>query len=135
MGPGVEVRAPLPGPAAGGAPQALRAPLFAALISRMRTAGRAVVLDLGPAQGATIALLNEFPCRLDIADLAASLDAIGAVDDLQQMETLIESLLPRRRPEATDAVLCWGTWHAVCRNTISSAPCCCAMACRSSCFA
>lgn len=95
-----------PTPAASGAVAPLRAPLFAALIARLRAADRCVVLDLGAAQAGTIALLNEFRCRLDIADLGASLERLAAEHDPDELDTLIESLLPRPR-EPADAVLCW----------------------------
>lgn len=66
-----------------------------------------MVLDLGAAQGGTITLLNQFRCRLDIADFGASLDRLAAESELGALDTLIETLLPRRRSEPLDAVLCW----------------------------
>ena len=90
-------------------PDALNAPLFRGVVETLRAGGRSVVLDLGPACPETVALLTEFRCRLDIADLADGLDTLDAEDDRERLAALAETLLPPRRQEATDLVLCWDT--------------------------
>lgn len=101
-------RRPAPAPA-GTAPALIGAPLFRSLLEEFREGGRSVVLDLGPACPETVALLSEFRCRLDIADLAQGLDEFGAIEDEEpaRLGDAAEALLPPRRPEATDVVLCW----------------------------
>lgn len=87
----------------------VHAPLFSSLIEQLATAGRRVVLDLGRARTETISLLGRFPCRLEIADLTDELESLSLVEDASP-ETLrerAESLLPQRRPDATDLILCW----------------------------
>lgn len=90
-------------------PAAVRAPLFRSLIERMEQGGRWVILDLGPAQPETIALLGAFRCRLEIADLAGDLEALAPDEETgpATIRERLESALPPRTPEATDLVLCW----------------------------
>ena len=57
--------------------EALNAPLFHYVIERMHAGDRWVVLDLGTARTETIAVMSQFRCRLDIADLADGLDVLG----------------------------------------------------------
>lgn len=73
----------------------------------MREGDRWVVLDLGPAHAQTISFLNEFRCRLEIADLPASLDTLVADDESVQMSDRAEALLPARSDEPVDIVFCW----------------------------
>jgi hypothetical protein len=87
--------------------EALNAPLFRALLERMQTGSRAVVLDLGPARPETIAVLGGFRCRLDIADLTEGLEELNAEPDRRRLRTAAEAMLPPRRPEPVDIVLCW----------------------------
>src|SRR5690606_34794488 len=99
-----------PPPASGGhGPALIGAPLFRSLLEEFREGGRSVVLDLGPACPETVALLSQFRCRLDIADLAQGLDEFNAIEEAEpaQLGATAEALLPLRRPEATDVVLCW----------------------------
>jgi hypothetical protein len=85
----------------------VRAPLFYSLIQRMAAGQRWVVLDLGPARNETIALLGQFRCRLDIADLNQDLDRLDPALSLAQLQGLVEAALPRRHAESADLVLCW----------------------------
>lgn len=87
-------------------PAVLNAPLFRSLMERMQEGGRAVVLDLGPAQPATISLFNRFHCRLDIADIAEGLPLSGG-DDPDETDAQAAALLPPRHDEPADLVLCW----------------------------
>jgi len=95
-----------PGESANAEP--LNAPLFRSLVERMQGGERAVILDLGPAQPATISLFSQFRCRLDIADIG---EAISTLDDGEETPEALrkkaESLLPVRRDEPPDLVLCW----------------------------
>jgi hypothetical protein len=83
----------------------VNAPLFRRLLELQSADRRAVILDLGPARTETVALFSQFRCRLEFADLGDCCGQLNAeTDPLQQ---LVESLLPRRRREAADVVLCW----------------------------
>jgi hypothetical protein len=96
------------GPGGPATAEPLNAPLFRSLVERMQGGERAVILDLGPAQPATISLFSHFRCRLDIADVAEGLSSLSG--DEETPDTLrekVEGLLPGRREEPTDLVLCW----------------------------
>jgi hypothetical protein len=86
---------------------ALNAPLFRALVERFHDGGRWVVLDCGPAQNGTIRLFGQFRCRLDIADIGDGLAALNLEEDARSVRQLAEALLPARREERADVVLCW----------------------------
>jgi hypothetical protein len=88
-------------------PAALNVPLFRGLMQRMQDDARRVVLDLGPARPETVAMLGQYRCRLEIADLAAGLDALNAAAEPGELQTACAALLPPRRTETTDVVLCW----------------------------
>jgi hypothetical protein len=84
----------------------VNAPLFRRLLEQQSAERRAVVLDLGPARTETVALFSQFRCRLEFADLGDSYEQLNAEAGPPPRE-LIESLLPRRRQEPADIVLCW----------------------------
>ncbi len=86
---------------------AFNAPLFRTLTDQLELRDRCVVLDLGAAHAQTIALFGQFSCRMDIADVADGLDSLNGSTDSQILLDAAESLLPRRRTEPTDIVLCW----------------------------
>lgn len=103
-----------------GRPQPLNAPLFRSLMERMHEGGRSVVLDLGPAQPRTIALLSHFRCRLDIADIE---EGFAGLKDDTEPDTLgekIEALLPAKREEPTDLVLCWDLLNYLTRPALTA---------------
>ncbi len=86
----------------------VNAPLFRRLIELQSADRRAVILDLGPARMETVALFGQFRCRLEFADVVSDgLDQLNAETDPALLREMAESLLPRRRQEATDIVLCW----------------------------
>jgi hypothetical protein len=96
------------GPGGSARDDPLNAPLFRSLVERLQEGERAVILDLGPAQPATISLFSHFRCRLDIADIAEGLPSIEDGDeDPEVLRQKVEALLPPRRDEPTDLVLCW----------------------------
>lgn len=85
----------------------VNAPLFRRLLESQSAERRAVVLDLGPARMETVALFSQFRCRLEFADLGDGLDQLNGEADPLLLRQKAESLLPRRRQEAADIVLCW----------------------------
>jgi hypothetical protein len=96
----------------------LNAPLFRGLMERMQDDARRVVLDLGPARPETVTALGRFRCRLEIADLAGELDALNAAGEPDQVREALARLLPPRRAEATDVVLCWDLLNYLERPTL-----------------
>src|SRR5690606_14378956 len=88
-------------------PGALSAPLFNSLIERLRSVERCVVLDLGAARTETIGVLSQFRCRLDIVELADGVDDLNGDYTAKELRDRVEALLPTRRREPTDVVLCW----------------------------
>ncbi len=92
-----------------GASAAVRAPLFRSLLERMEEGGRWVILDLGAARNETLTVFGRYRCRLDIADLADALGTLRVGEDTNDelLRERADDLLPPRRPEATDIVLCW----------------------------
>jgi len=96
---------PAPPPASADA-GGVNAPLFRRLLELQSAERRAVVLDLGPARAETVALFSQFRCRLEFADLGDSYGQLNAEAGPPSLQ-LIESLLPRRRQEPADIVLCW----------------------------
>jgi hypothetical protein len=86
---------------------ALNAPLFHSLIDRLGDGGRFVVLDLGSVRSETVALLTQYRCRLEIADLGDSIDALNAEESPRRLRELAEAALPARRRESTDLVFGW----------------------------
>jgi hypothetical protein len=92
-------------------PSALKAPLFRLLVDRLEAGGRHVILDLGAATNPMLALLGQFRCRVDIADLASygGIERMNAEADGEDLVARAESLLPKRRgdDDTLDLVLCW----------------------------
>lgn len=84
------------------------APLFGQIVARMHEGERWVVLDLGQIQPATVTAFGRFRCRLDIADLPADLDTIGALDDALALKQHFGAMLPGvPAADAADVILCW----------------------------
>ncbi len=88
-------------------PAAFKAPLFRPVAECLETGERRVILDLCGPRGYTIAFLNSYRCRLDFADLDDGLDRLNAETDPRRLADLAELMLPARRDETTDIVLCW----------------------------
>jgi hypothetical protein len=87
-------------------PEGLSAPLFHSLIQRLQSGGRWVVFDLGAAHTATLRVLGQFRCRVEIVDLADGLDSLNGEIDARRIRQRAEALLPRKG-EPADIVLCW----------------------------
>lgn len=96
------------------------APLFRALVERLATDERCVVLDLGAARTQTVALFGRYRCRLDIADLADGLQRLDAETDAETLHVAIEAMLPTANGEALDAVLCWDLLNYLDRRTLTA---------------
>lgn len=86
---------------------ALSAPLFRSLVEGMQDDRRRVILDLGPPQPATVALFRGHRCRLEIADFANGMQVLNAELAAGTRREVAEAMLPKRREEPTDIVLCW----------------------------
>jgi hypothetical protein len=103
-------------------PLTLHAPLFQELVGKLDENARHVILDLGAASTAMLALLGQYRCRVEIADLAY----FGGVDELNSavpghaLRELTDSLLPKRLPEdALELVLCWDLPTYLTREALS----------------
>lgn len=99
-----------PSPAQGdqpAAPGALKAPLFGSLVGKLADEKRWVILDLGSAHSEIIELFSRYRCSLDIADLPTSLETLRQVDEPELLQALADKLIPRRKDEKVDLVLCW----------------------------
>jgi hypothetical protein len=108
----------------------LNAPLFHTLMQRLAAGGRWVVLDLGAAHSATIGSFSRFRCRLDIVDLATGLDALNGEVDARRIRQQAESLLPQRRSESTDIVLCWDLINYMNQPALTAVMECIALRCK-----
>lgn len=98
----------------------VNAPLFRRLVEALSEEKRSVVLDLGPVRAETVALLTPYRCRLEIADLADSLEALDQEPDPALLRDRVEALLPRPRQEPVDIVLCWDLLNYLQRPAISA---------------
>jgi hypothetical protein len=94
--------------------------LFGSLAERLAARERSVVLDLGPAQSGVVAYLNEFRCRLDIADLAEELDALNAPVEAGEHRKAAEAALPPTGPDPTDFVFCWDLVNYLSRDALTA---------------
>ncbi|MGI9236413.1 MAG: hypothetical protein ACR2QZ_03410 [Woeseiaceae bacterium] len=89
---------------------ALHAPLFHDLLAGLHETERHVVLDLGAASTAMLALLGRSRCRVEIADLAyfGGIDNLSSAEPGPALADAAESLLPNRlSDDAIDLVFCW----------------------------
>jgi hypothetical protein len=85
----------------------LSAPLFHSLIQRLHAGGRWVVFDLGSVHSATLRVFGRFRCRIEIVELAEALDSLNGEVDPRRIRQRADALLPARRTETADVVLCW----------------------------
>ena len=103
-------------------PAPFHAPLFHDVVSRLRADERHIVLDLGTASTAMLALLGQSRCRVDIADLAH----FGGVDRLNRSESGSAELragaqLPSRSSaDPIDLVFCWDLPNYLTLNALSA---------------
>jgi hypothetical protein len=112
------------------APEGLSAPLFHSLIQRLHSGGRWVVLDLGAVRSATIRTFGQFRCRLEFVDLADGLDSLNGETDPRLIRQRAEALLPARRGEAADVVLCWDLINYLNQPALTAVMECIALRCK-----
>jgi hypothetical protein len=101
-------------------PATLNAPLFRSLVEGMADDRRRVVLDLGPARPETVALFGHYRCRLEIVDLSPDLGALQELAEPDELRKAIARLLPARRDEAVDIVLCWDLLNYLARPVLTT---------------
>ena len=111
-------------------PEGLSAPLFHSLIKRLQTGGRWVVLDLGTVHSATIRELGKFRCRLEFVELADGLDSLNGEIDPRRIRQTADALLPPRRTEQTDIVLCWDLINYLNQPALTAVMECIALRCK-----
>ena len=113
-----------------GAPEGLSAPLFHSLIQRLHGGGRWVVLDLGSVHSATIRTFGQFRCRLEFVELADGLDSLNGEIDPRRIRQFADALLPPRRGEAADVVLCWDLINYLNQPALTAVMECIALRCK-----
>lgn len=111
-------------------PEGLSAPLFQSLLQRLQLGGRWVVLDLGAAHSATIRAFGKYRCRLQIVDLAESLDSLNGETDARRIRQRADLLLPARGGEPTDIVLCWDLLNYLNQPALNAVMECIALRCK-----
>jgi hypothetical protein len=99
--------------------EALNAPLFHSVIGALDEASRFVVLDLGRARSQTIAAFSGYRCRLEIGDIADGVDPLNTETDAKALRDKVEALLPPKRREPIDFVLCWDLLNYLTRPALA----------------
>jgi hypothetical protein len=100
------------------------------LIQRLHSGGRWIVLDLGAVRSATIRELGKFRCRLEFVELADGLDLLNGETDPRRMRQQADALLPARRGELTDVVLCWDLLNYLNQPALTAVMECIALRCK-----
>jgi hypothetical protein len=91
-------------------PAAFHTPLFHDLVTGLGETERHVVLDLGAASTAMLALLSQSRCRVEIADLAhfGGIDRLNTAEPGPALPDAANDILPHLQPgDAFDLVFCW----------------------------
>jgi hypothetical protein len=101
-------------------PATVSAPLFRSLIDRLAEDRRWVILDLGAVRTQTLALLSGHRCRLDVADLTHSIDALVGQNDGDRLAAVTDALLAVREPEPVDIALCWDFLNYLDRDALAA---------------
>ncbi|MBT8086192.1 MAG: hypothetical protein KJN72_13270 [Woeseia sp.] len=89
---------------------ALNVPLFQSILEQREDTQRQVILDLGAASSAMLSVLGQFPCHVQIADLASDggIERLNAAETGDEIAELAAVLLPPHSAEdPVDLVLCW----------------------------
>ena len=92
------------------APVAFHAPLFHDLVTGLSATERHVVLALGTASTAMLALLGRTLFRVEIADLAhfGGIDRLNTTEQGPALPNAVNAMLPNRLPDDLfDLVFCW----------------------------
>lgn len=90
--------------------QALHAPLFQNVLVKLDPSERSVLLDLGAASTAMLALFSESRCCVEIADVAhfGGCDRLNSAEPGPGLFDIAEALLPERvTSDPVDIVFCW----------------------------
>ena len=99
-------------------------------MQRLQSGGRWVVLDLGAVHSATIREFGRFRCRLEFVELADGLDALNGEIDPRRIRQRADALLPARRGEPTDVVLCWDLINYLNQPALTAVMECIALRCK-----
>ena len=105
------------------APVAFHAPLFQELVTGLDATERHVVLDLGAASTAMLALLGQSRCRVEIMDLAhfGGIELLNSTEPGDPLVESVGSMLPEHRPDdAFDLVFCWDLPNYLTLNALSA---------------
>lgn len=92
------------------AAQAVHAPLFQDIVTRLDDGQRHVVLDLGAASTAMLALLGRARCRVEIVDFAhfGGIDMLNSAESGQSLVAAAESWISEPHDQdPIDRILCW----------------------------
>jgi hypothetical protein len=95
---------------AAGSPSTLHAPLFQELIGKLDETKRYVILDLGAASTAMLALLGQYRCRVEIADFAyfGGIGTLNSAEPGLALSDAAETCLPKQSPgDPVELVFCW----------------------------
>ena len=104
-------------------PAPFHAPLFHDLVTGLDATKRHVVLDLGAASTAMLALLGRSRCRVEIADLAhfGGIDRLNTAEPGPALASAADSMLPNRlSDDAIDLVFCWDLPNYLTLNALSA---------------
>jgi len=96
--------------------------LFRSIIKQLREDRRWVILNLGAALQQTIDLVSPYRCRMDIANLADSIDTVNAPVDSEEPDRFTErvaALLPAHASEPMDVVFCWDFLNYLDRDVLT----------------
>ena len=92
------------------APKALHAPLFQKLLAKLDPSKRTVLLDLGAASTAMLALFSESRCCVEIADVAhfGGCELLNSAEPGPGLTDIADVLLPERvTQDPVDVVFLW----------------------------
>jgi len=111
-------------------PALVRAPLFQSLAEKLAEDRRWVVLDIGAVRPETVAVLSDFRCRLDIADLGQAIDALAASTEDSRLDDFVAALPVAKNPEPIDVVLTWDYLNYLERDGLAALMAAIAQRCR-----
>ncbi|MGI9271755.1 MAG: hypothetical protein ACR2QT_08275 [Woeseiaceae bacterium] len=104
-------------------PAAFHAPLFEEIVAGLHETDRHVVLDLGAASTAMLALLGRSRCRAEIADLAhfGGIERLNAAEPGAALAEVADSMVPNQLvDDAYDLVFCWDLPNYLTLNSLSA---------------
>ena len=92
-------------------------------MARLDANERHVVLDLGTASTAMLALLGQSRCRVEVADLAhfGGIDRLNSTEPGPELAVVCEALLPKQHSDdVIDLVFCWDLPNYLTLNALSA---------------